>query len=113
MLPSLSSKDCCQQPVRKPCLQVKTSWSCLYSRCNCTIQHNKAGNSFTHAVPLHTNSQYKFIVDGECKYDPNQPAMFDEMGNVNNVLEVHEYVPENLDGLSGFDPPPSPPSRYV
>lgn len=32
--------------------------------------------------------QYKFIVDGEWKYDPNQPAMFDEMGNVNNVIEV-------------------------
>jgi len=60
--------------------------------------------------PTHTQ-QYKFIVDGEWKYDPNQPAMFDEMGNVNNVLEVHEYVPENLDGLSGFEPPPSPPSR--
>lgn len=57
--------------------------------------------------------QYKFIVDGEWKYDPNQPAMFDEMGNVNNVIEVHEYVPENLDGLSGFEPPPSPPSRQV
>mmetsp|Transcript_35251 Transcript_35251/g.78447 ORF Transcript_35251/g.78447 Transcript_35251/m.78447 type:complete len:269 (-) Transcript_35251:625-1431(-) len=56
--------------------------------------------------------QYKFIVDGEWKYDPNQPAMFDEMGNVNNVIEVHEYVPENLDGLSGFEPPPSPPSSY-
>ncbi|GAX83635.1 hypothetical protein CEUSTIGMA_g11059.t1 [Chlamydomonas eustigma] len=56
--------------------------------------------------------QYKFIVDGEWKYDPNQPAMFDELGNVNNVIEVHEYVPENLDGLSGFDPPPSPPSSY-
>eukprot|EP00955_Chlamydomonas_euryale_P100043 365255-Chlamydomonas_euryale.AAC.22 len=56
--------------------------------------------------------KYKFIVDGEWKYDPNQPAMFDEMGNVNNVIEVHEYVPENLDGLSGFEPPPSPPSSY-
>mmetsp|Transcript_8523 Transcript_8523/g.14632 ORF Transcript_8523/g.14632 Transcript_8523/m.14632 type:complete len:261 (-) Transcript_8523:724-1506(-) len=56
--------------------------------------------------------QYKFIVDGEWKYDPNQPAMFDEMGNVNNVIEVHEYVPENLDSLSGFEPPPSPPSSY-
>ena len=55
--------------------------------------------------------QYKFIVDGEWKYDPNQPAMFDEMGNVNNMIEVHAYVPENLDGLSGFEPPPSPPSR--
>ncbi|KAG1668826.1 hypothetical protein FOA52_004920 [Chlamydomonas sp. UWO 241] len=56
--------------------------------------------------------QYKFIVDGEWKYDPNQPAMFDEMGNVNNVIEVHEYVPENLAGLSGFELPPSPPSSY-
>lgn len=56
--------------------------------------------------------QYKFIVDGEWKYDPNQPAMFDEMRNVNNVIEVHEYVPENLEGVSGFDPPPSPPARW-
>jgi hypothetical protein len=27
-------------------------------------------------------------VDGEWKYAPDQPAMYDEMGNVNNVLEV-------------------------
>jgi len=33
--------------------------------------------------------QYKFIVDGEWKYAPEQPAMYDEIGNVNNVLEVH------------------------
>ncbi len=61
--------------------------------------------------PCRTPLQYKFIVDGEWKYDPNQPAMFDEMRNVNNVIEVHEYVPENLEGVSGFDPPPSPPAR--
>lgn len=63
-------------------------------------------------TPPHPH-QYKFIVDGEWKYDPNQPAMFDEMRNVNNVIEVHEYVPENLEGVSGFEPPPSPPSRWV
>jgi Glycogen recognition site of AMP-activated protein kinase len=57
--------------------------------------------------------QYKFVVDGEWKYAPDQAAMYDEGGNVNNVLEVQEYVPENLDSLSGFDPPPSPPSRSV
>lgn len=55
--------------------------------------------------------QYKFIVDGDWKYDPNQPAMYDEMNNVNNAIEVQEYVPENLDNVQGFDPPPSPPSR--
>lgn len=57
--------------------------------------------------------QYKFIVDGEWRYDPNQKAMYDDMGNVNNVMEVQEYVPENLEGVSGFDPPPSPPSSYT
>ena len=30
---------------------------------------------------------------------------------MNNVLEVQEYVPENLASLSSFDPPPSPPER--
>jgi 5'-AMP-activated protein kinase regulatory beta subunit len=57
--------------------------------------------------------QYKFIVDGEWRYDFNQPAMHDEMANVNNVVEVQEYAPENLDNVSGFDPPPSPPSSYI
>ena len=34
--------------------------------------------------------QYKFIVDGAWKYAPEQPAMYDERGNVNNVVEVCE-----------------------
>ena len=55
--------------------------------------------------------QYKYIVDGEWRYDPSQSAMYDEDNNVNNVLEVQEYVPENLDSLTDFDPPPSPPER--
>jgi 5'-AMP-activated protein kinase regulatory beta subunit len=53
--------------------------------------------------------QYKFIVDGQWKYAPDQPAMYDEMGNVNNVLEVQEYVPEILDSLDAFTAPPLPP----
>lgn len=56
--------------------------------------------------------QYKFIVDGQWRHDPNLPSMYDEMGNVNNVMEVQEYTPEYLGGLSGFDPPPSPPHSY-
>lgn len=39
------------------------------------------------------------MVDGEWKYDPNQPAMFDKMGNVNVVTGLHDYVPGNLKGL--------------
>jgi len=57
--------------------------------------------------------QYKFIVDGEWKYAADQTVMYDEQGNVNNVLEVQEYVPENLESLSSFDPPASPVSRRV
>jgi len=56
--------------------------------------------------------QFKFIVDGDWKYDPNQKAMYDEMGNINNTIEVQEYVPENLENVSGFDPPPSPTASY-
>jgi len=56
--------------------------------------------------------QYKFIVDGQWKYAPDQPAMYDEMGNVNNVLEVQEYVPEILDSLDAFTAPASPPGSY-
>jgi 5'-AMP-activated protein kinase regulatory beta subunit len=66
------------------------------------------------AVPVCTAAlQYKFIVDGDWKHDPNQRAMRDENGNVNNVIEVQEYVPENLENISGFDPPPSPAARYA
>lgn len=50
-------------------------------------------------------------MDGEWKYALDQPKMYDEMNNVNNVLEVQEYVPENLDSLTDFEPPPSPPDR--
>lgn len=56
-------------------------------------------------------AQYKFIVDNEWKYAPDQPAMHDERGIINNVVEVQEYVPDHLDSLVGFEPPPSPPER--
>ena len=58
-------------------------------------------------------SQYKFIVDGEWKYAPDLPAMHDERNIINNVVEVQEYVPDHLDSLVGFEPPPSPPERLV
>ena len=51
-------------------------------------------------------------MDDQWKYAPDQAAIFDEMGNVNNLIEVQEHVPENIDGLSSFEPPPSPTSSY-
>eukprot|EP00245_Coleochaete_scutata_P009316 TRINITY_DN3040_c0_g1_i1.p1 TRINITY_DN3040_c0_g1~~TRINITY_DN3040_c0_g1_i1.p1 ORF type:complete len:284 (-),score=42.28 TRINITY_DN3040_c0_g1_i1:282-1133(-) len=56
--------------------------------------------------------QYKFIVDDEWRYAPDLPARFDDLGNVNNEVEVQEYIPENLENLDGFAPPRSPPSSY-
>lgn len=56
--------------------------------------------------------QYKFIVDGQWRHDPNLPCMYDNQGNINNVVEVQEYIPENLGSLSGFEPPASPTSSY-
>ena len=57
--------------------------------------------------------QYKFIVDGQWRHDPNLPCMYDNQGNINNVIEVQEYVPENLGSLSGFEAPESPPGSYA
>ena len=60
--------------------------------CYCIVMKHMLFSTHVSGCLLHPSSlqhkQYKFIVDGEWKYDPNQPAMFDEMGNVNNVIEV-------------------------
>ncbi|URE39315.1 major facilitator superfamily antiporter [Musa troglodytarum] len=56
--------------------------------------------------------RYKFIVDGQLKYIPDLPFVSDEMGNITNLLDVHDYVPENVESISEFDLPPSPDSSY-
>ncbi|GBG70064.1 hypothetical protein CBR_g4892 [Chara braunii] len=56
--------------------------------------------------------QYKFIVDEQWRFAPDLPSIHDEMGNVNNVLEVQETVSENFENLAGFEPPRSPDSSY-
>ncbi|EYU46163.1 hypothetical protein MIMGU_mgv1a011574mg [Erythranthe guttata] len=56
--------------------------------------------------------RYKFIVDGEVKYIPDFPSETDETGRVCNLLDVHDYVPENLDSVAEFEAPSSPESSY-
>uniref|UniRef100_A0A061SAM4 5'-AMP-activated protein kinase, regulatory beta subunit n=1 Tax=Tetraselmis sp. GSL018 TaxID=582737 RepID=A0A061SAM4_9CHLO len=56
--------------------------------------------------------QYKFIVDGEWRHAADQPAIHDELGNINNVLEVHQFEPDVSGTREDFDPPPSPPESY-
>ncbi|KAH1066785.1 hypothetical protein J1N35_031772 [Gossypium stocksii] len=55
---------------------------------------------------------YKFIVDGEWRYTPDLPFIADEMGRICNLLDVHDYVPENLDSVAEFEAPASPTSSY-
>ncbi|KAI6669685.1 hypothetical protein NL676_004570 [Syzygium grande] len=55
---------------------------------------------------------YKFIVDGQWRYSPDLPHTTDEMGQVCNILEVDDYVPENLDSVAEFEVPSSPDSSY-
>ncbi|XP_057441497.1 SNF1-related protein kinase regulatory subunit beta-1 isoform X2 [Lotus japonicus] len=55
---------------------------------------------------------YRFVVDGEQRYIPELPYVTDEMGHVYNLLDVNDYVPENPEGVSEFEAPPSPQSSY-
>lgn len=55
---------------------------------------------------------YRFIVDGESRHMPDLPFVSDEMGNICNVLDVHDYVPESLGSVSEFESPSSPDSSY-
>ncbi|KAJ7519337.1 hypothetical protein O6H91_20G034900 [Diphasiastrum complanatum] len=73
----------------------------------------KSGKDFTLLKILPSGVyQYKFIVDGQWRYAPDLPSNQDEMGTVTNLLDVQDYVPENLENIVGFEPPRSPESSY-
>ncbi|KAG8365336.1 hypothetical protein BUALT_Bualt18G0094100 [Buddleja alternifolia] len=73
----------------------------------------KSGKDFTIMKVLPSGVyQYRFIVDGQWRYSPDQPSDQDESGNAYNVLDLQDYVPEDLDSISGFEPPQSPESSY-
>ncbi|CAJ2649394.1 unnamed protein product [Trifolium pratense] len=56
--------------------------------------------------------QYRFIVDGRFSYDPELPWSKDEVGNFYNILDLKDYVPDDIGSISGFEPPQSPTSSY-
>lgn len=56
--------------------------------------------------------QYRFIVDGQWRHAPDLPWTQDEAGNAYNVLDLKDYVPEDIESISGFEPPPSRDSSY-
>ncbi|KAG6743492.1 hypothetical protein POTOM_052188 [Populus tomentosa] len=56
--------------------------------------------------------QYRFIVDGQWRYAPDLPWAKDDSGNAYNTLDLQDFVPEDLESISGFEPPHSPESSY-
>ncbi|KAL3677930.1 hypothetical protein R1sor_020886 [Riccia sorocarpa] len=90
-------------------VSVEGSWDNWTSR----EPMQKVGKDFTIMKVLPCGVyQLKFLVDGKWRFTAEMPAVYDERGQVSNVLDVQEYVPENLDGIAAFDPPRSPDSSY-
>jgi len=63
-----------------------TNWQAL------PMQHNN--EVWTESLQLNSGSfQYKFIVDGDWKYDPQGTLIDDGSGNVNNLLVIGSQPP--------------------
>ncbi|CAM8978543.1 unnamed protein product [Rhodiola kirilowii] len=88
---------------------VEGSWDNWTSRK--TLQKSGKDHSILLVLPSGIY-HYKFIVDGEWRHSPDLPSIADEMGCVCNLLDVHDYVPENLDSVAEFEFPASPDSSY-
>lgn len=88
---------------------VEGSWDNWLNR----TRLQKAGNDFTIVKLLPPGVyQFQFQVDGSFRYSPDLPSTYDERGLLKNVLDLQENVPENIESISGFEPPRSPDSSY-
>ncbi|XP_019245475.1 PREDICTED: SNF1-related protein kinase regulatory subunit beta-2-like [Nicotiana attenuata] len=88
---------------------VEGSWDNWKSR----MPLQKSGKDFTILKVLPSGVyQYRFIVDGQWRCSPDLPCIQDEAGNAYNLLDVKDYVPEDIESISGFEPPQSPDSSY-
>lgn len=73
----------------------------------------RSGKDFTLMKVLPSGVyQYRFIVDGTWRYAPDIPWVQDETGNYYNVLDLQDYVPEDTESVTEFEPPQSPDCSY-
>lgn len=58
------------------------------------IPMHRSGNDFTyvHNLPKGKHA-YKFIVDDEWRFAPDQPTINDIEGRINNFIDITEFVP--------------------
>ncbi|KAG5252409.1 hypothetical protein OIU78_020195 [Salix suchowensis] len=88
---------------------VEGSWDDWKTR----IPLQRSGKDYTIMKVLPSGVyQYRFIVDGQWRYAPDLPWAKDDSGNTYNTLDLQDFVPEDLESISGFEPPHSPESSY-
>lgn len=56
--------------------------------------------------------RYRFVVDGEQRFLPDLPCETDNNGNIVNLLDVNDFVPESVESVSELMAPASPDSSY-
>ncbi|KAG7026674.1 SNF1-related protein kinase regulatory subunit beta-2, partial [Cucurbita argyrosperma subsp. argyrosperma] len=77
------------------------------------IPLQRSGKDFTIVKVLPSGVyQYRFIADGQWRYAPDLPWARDDSGNAYNILDLQDYVPEDIESISSFEPPQSPESSY-
>ncbi|KAH6777241.1 SNF1-related protein kinase regulatory subunit beta-2 [Perilla frutescens var. hirtella] len=90
-------------------VSVEGSWDSCQSR----KPLQRSGKDFTIMKVLPSGVyQYRFLVDGQWRHSPDLPWDQDDSGNAYNILDLQDYVPEDIDSISGFEPPQSPDSSY-
>jgi hypothetical protein len=58
------------------------------------IPMHRSGNDFTYVHNLKRGKHaFKFIVDDEWRFAPDQPTIADVEGQINNFIDVSEFVP--------------------
>lgn len=90
-------------------IAVEGSWDNWKTR----IRLQRSGKDFTIMKVLPSGVyEYRFIVDGQWRHAPELPLGQDDAGNTCNILDLQDYVPEDIESISGFEPPQSPESSY-
>ncbi|GAU38981.1 hypothetical protein TSUD_378570 [Trifolium subterraneum] len=88
---------------------VEGSWDNWKTR----LPLQRSGKDFTIMKVLPSGVyQFRFIVDGQWRYTPDLPWAKDDAANTYNILDLQDYVPEDIESISSFVPPKSPDSSY-
>ncbi|KAI4303563.1 hypothetical protein MLD38_039174 [Melastoma candidum] len=77
------------------------------------VRLQRSGKDFTLMKVLPSGVyQYRFVVDGQWRYAPDFPWTQDDAGAAYNILDLQDFVPEDLESIAGFELSQSPPSGY-